>query len=294
MSDMVLNLHTMAAGQTDFTPFAEFHLVDQLCLSALHSEVMAWPKPGLVTPADSGSHQDMNIGTFMKSISALKGTFAGMAMAAAFGQGFHAMMATGREAEARMQRATSGANTHRGAIFNLGLLASASMLRRHSPALTGLSCGAVVEREWGTMIRAARSPAATHGNQVYHRYAKGGARSEAAAGFPMVYRFGIPALRRLLQAKYDRERAIIGTLLTLMEHVDDTNLLWRGGEDGLDFAKQSAREFNSNGGVVQPGWRDQLISMHRSFVEHNLSPGGSADLVAASWVAYHLDMPEIL
>jgi len=292
---MKLNLHTPGAGQMDFAPFTDFHFLDQLCLSALRSEALAWPKPGLVTPVDSGSHHDMNIGTFMKSISELEGTFAGMAMAALFGKGFHAMMATGREAEARMLIATDGANTHRGAIFNLGLLASASMLRHHTPALTGLSCGAVVEREWGVLIRAARTPAvATHGNRVYQRYAKGGARGEAAAGFPMVYRFGIPTLRRLLHDGYTREQAIIGTLLMLMEQVDDTNLLWRGGEDGLAFVKQSAREFNCNGGIAQPGWRDHLISMHRSFVDRNLSPGGSADLVAASCVAHHLDMSEIL
>jgi triphosphoribosyl-dephospho-CoA synthetase len=132
--------------------------------------------------------------------------------------------------------------------------------------------------------------AATHGNQVYNRYAKTGARGEAAAGFPMVYGFGVPTLSRLLQDGYDHEQAIIGTLMTLIEHVDDSNLLWRDGEDGLSFAKQTAGNFNSNGGVEQPDWREQLTFIHRSFVKRNLSPGGSADLVAAAWVAYHLDM----
>jgi triphosphoribosyl-dephospho-CoA synthase len=288
---MELNLHTPVAVQQEIAQFADFHLLDQLCLNALRSEVLAWPKPGLVTPVDSGSHHDMHIGTFLKSITALEGTFAEMALAAAFGQGFQAMMAAGRKAEARMELATDGANTHRGAIFNLGLLASASALRRYTPALTGLSCGKVVEREWGEKIIASRSSsAATRGNQVYQRYARGGARGEAAAGFPMLYRFGIPTLSRLLQDGHDDERSIIGTLMTLIEKVDDTNLLWRGGEDGLTFAKQSARNFNINGGVAQPGWRDHLTVIHRSFVERHLSPGGSADLVAASWVAYHLDM----
>ena len=288
---MELNLHTPVAVQQEIAQFADFHLLDQLCLNALRSEVLAWPKPGLVTPADSGSHHDMHIDTFLKSITALEGTFAEMAMAAAFGQGFQAMMAAGRKAEARMELATDGVNTHRGAIFNLGLLASASALRRCTPALTGLSCGKVVERAWGEKILASRSSsAATHGTQVYQRYARGGARGEAAAGFPMLYRFGIPTLNRLLQDGHDDESAIIGTLMTLMEKVDDTNLLWRGGEAGLAFAKQSARNFNINGGVAQPGWRDHLTVIHRSFVERHLSPGGSADLVAASWVTYHLDM----
>ena len=284
-------LFTASAAQQGVAQLAGFHLLDQLCLDALRSELFAWPKPGLVTPVDSGSHQDMHIGTFLNSIAALEGAFAEMALAAAFGQGFQAMLAAGRKAEARMQLATDGINTHRGAIFNLGLLASAAMLRLGNPALAGLPCGAVVERAWGRDILAARpSSAVTHGNQVYRRYAKGGARAEAAAGFPMVYRFGIPALGRLLQDGHGRERAIVGTLMALIEQVDDSNLLWRGGVEGLSFAKRSARDFNNCGGVAQPGWRDQLQVIHRSFVERNLSPGGSADLVAASWVAYQLDM----
>jgi triphosphoribosyl-dephospho-CoA synthase len=288
---MDLNLHTPATVQQGPSRLLDFHLLDQLCLDALRIEVVAWPKPGLVTPVDSGSHHDMHIGTFLKSIRALEGTFAEMAMAAAFGRGFREMMAAGREAEARMLLATDGVNTHRGAIFNLGLLTSASALRRCNPTLAGLSCGKVVERVWGEDILAARSPsAATHGNQVYNRYSKAGARGEASAGFPMVYRFGIPALSRLLQNGYDHERSIVGTLMALIENVDDSNLLWRDGEDGLAFAKKSARDFNINGGVEQPDWREQLTLIHSSFVKRNLSPGGSADLVAAAWVAYHLDM----
>lgn len=281
--------------QQGFSPLVDFHVLDQLCLHALRTEVIAWPKPGLVTPVDSGSHQDMHIGTFLKSITALEGTFSEMAMAAAFGDGFEAMMAIGRKAESRMLLATNDINTHRGAIFNLGLLVSAAALRNCSPDLAGLRCGKIVAQQWGGKILAARpASAATHGNLVYRRYAKAGARGEAAAGFPMVYGCGVPTLRALLQEGYDHEQAVIGTLMALIEQVDDSNLLWRGGENGLAYAKQTAREFNANGGVEQPGWQDRLLQIHRSFVDRRLSPGGSADLVAASWVAHRLDMAEIL
>ncbi len=279
------------AKQQGFLPLADFQMLDQLCLHALQNEVVAWPKPGLVTPVDSGSHKDMNIGTFLQSIDALKGTFSEMAMAAALGHGFEAMMAIGRQTEAKMLRATNGINTHRGAIFNLGLLASAAALRSCNPDLTGLESGKIVSMQWGGKILAAR-PAytASHGNLVFQRYAKAGARGEAATGFPMVYGYGIPVLRALLQEGYGHELALIGALMALIEQVDDSNLLWRGGEEGLAFAKKTAQEFNSNGGVTQSGWQDKLIRIHRSFMERRLSPGGSADLVAASWVAYHLDM----
>lgn len=274
---------------------ADHHLLDRLCLDALRREALAWPKPGLVTPVDAGSHRDMHIGTFLASIAALEGTFARLALSAACGEDLPALQAIGREAEQRMLAATGGINTHRGAIHNLGFLTVAAVRRRGDPALAGLTCGGVVAREWGERISALRAGSPdTHGNRVFSRFAVGGARSEAAAGFPTVYRIGIPTLRRLLEAGQSHETALIGTLLALIEHLEDTNLLWRGGEAGLAFARESAGIFNANGGVGQPCWRELLVAMHREFVARNLSPGGSADLVAASWVAYHLDMDGLM
>lgn len=270
--------------------YDDFQWLDRLCLDALRHEAMAWPKPGLVTPVDSGSHRDMHIGTFIASIAALDGTFAKIALAGAVGDDFPALQGIGVGAEQRMLAATGGINTHRGAIFNLGLLAAAAGRRQSDPSLAGLTSGQVVARLWGERIAALRdgSPA-SHGNAVFRRFAVGGARSEAGAGFPTVYRFGMPALRRLLEAGHDREMALIGTLLVLIEQVADSNLLWRGGETGLAFAQDAARAFNADGGVEQSGWRERLVAMHRGFVARNLSPGGSADLVAATWVSYRLD-----
>lgn len=271
-------------------PYADHHSIDRLCLDALRREALAWPKPGLVTPLDAGSHRDMHIGTFLAGIAALEGTFARLASSAACGEDLPALQVIGREAEQRMLAATGGVNTHRGAIHNLGFLTVAAVLRRGDPALAGLTCGAVVAREWGERISASRTCSPdTNGNRVFRRFAVGGARGEAASGFPTVYRIGVPTLRRLLEAGHNHETALIGTLLALIEHLDDTNLLWRGGEAGLAFARESAGIFNANGGVGQPCWRELLVVMHREFVARNLSPGGSADLVAASWVVHHLD-----
>ena len=264
--------------------------LDRLCQDALRHEATAWPKPGLVTPVDSGSHSDMHIGTFLASIEALAGSFAMLALAGARSQPFAVLQAIGVEAERKMLRATGGINTHRGAIFNLGLLAAAAGRRQADSTLAGLSCGAVVARAWGPDIVSARRAApASHGNNVFKRFAAGGARMEAATGFPTVYGIGLPALRRLLAAGHDRETAQIGTLLILMEHLPDTNLLWRGGEAGLGFVRQAAADFNRAGGVEAPGWRDRLLALHRAFVDRNLSPGGSADLMAASGAAHQLE-----
>lgn len=279
---------SLAARPRDLHP--DHFRLERLCLEALRYEAMAWPKPGLVTPVDSGSHNDMHIGTFLASIDALQGSFALLALAGAHEQPFAVLQTIGIEAEDKMLRATGGVNTHRGAIFNLGLLAAAAGRRRVDASLAKLNCGAIVARIWGADIAASRrtSPV-SHGNSAYSQFAAGGAREEAAAGFPTVYNIGLPSLRRHLQAGHDHETAQIGTLLALMEYLPDTNLLWRDGEEGLDFVRHSAATFNRTGGVNVPGWRDRLLALHRAFVERNLSPGGSADLMAASWAAHELE-----
>lgn len=268
-----------------------FHTeLERFCLDALRFEAMAWPKPGLVTPVDSGSHTDMHIGTFLASIEALQGSFAALAQAGAYGQPFTALQAIGMAAEQKMLRATGGVNTHRGAIFNLGLLVAAAARRRTDSALSTLDCGTIVARIWGAEIAAGRrqSPS-SHGNSAFHKFAAGGARAEAATGFPTVYHIGLPALRRLLAAGHDRETAQIGSLLVLMEYLPDTNLLWRDGQSGLDFVQSSAAAFNRAGGVEASGWQHRLLALHRAFVARNLSPGGSADLMAASWAAHQIE-----
>ena len=264
--------------------------LERLCLDALAREAAAWPKPGLVSPVDTGSHRDMDYASFVASIDALEGYFAAIAEAGAADADFAILQQLGREAEARMLAATGGANTHRGAIFNLGLLAAAAALRTCESAFAGMNCGQIVARRWGAAILASRPAApASHGNAVYRRFAAGGAREEAAAGFPSVYRVGRPVLRALLEAGIGEEQALIGSLLALMAHLPDTNLLWRGGEPGLAHVRAEAQAFNTAGGVAQPDWQMRLVGLHRDFVARNLSPGGAADLVAAAWVVHHLD-----
>jgi len=271
-------------------PHEENIRLESVCLEALRYEVMAWPKPGLVSPVDSGSHRDMHLGTFFASMDALQGSFVALALAGGCGQPFSALQQIGIEAERKMLCATAGINTHRGAIFNLGLLAAAAARRRTDNTLAQLECGAVVSKVWGREILAGRegSPA-SHGNHVHKKFAVGGARMEAASGFPTVYNIGLPTLRHLLQDGHDHETALIGTLMALMEYLPDTNVLWRAGEDGLDFVRQSAASFNRAGGVESADWQPRLLALHRAFVARYLSPGGSADLVAATWAVHQFE-----
>jgi triphosphoribosyl-dephospho-CoA synthase len=268
----------------------DYVYLENICLDSLKFEVMAWPKPGLVSPVDSGSHQDMHLGTFFSSIDALNGSFAAMARAGFHGQSYASLQSIGIEAERKMLNATGGINTHRGAIFNLGLLVASTAKRMSDLSLSNLECGEVVAKLWGADILSGRDKfTASHGNQVFNKFSAGGARVEAASGFPNVYSIGLPSLRKHIQAGHDHETALIGTLMVLMEYLPDTNLLWRGGVEGLDFVRSAAAEFNRSGGVTTFGWQMRILAMHRTFISRNLSPGGSADLVAATWAVHQFE-----
>lgn len=254
--------------------------IGRLALRALHAELCCHPKPGLVSREDNGSHRDMTAVTFLRSMRALRHYFPRIAAAGAGGAAFAGLARLGRAAERRMLRATGGANTHRGAIFSLGLLAAAAGWRDQRPA-PGRSLGDIVRQCWADDIaRALRTP--SHGVLVTQRYGVGGARSEAVAGFPHVYEVGLPALRAGRARGWDAGRAALHSLYNLIAVLPDTNLLYRGGTDGLAFAQQTARMFLSEGGVEHPDWQARARSIHHSFIARGLSPGGSADLLAAS------------
>src|SRR3974390_2113300 len=121
--------------------------------TASRQEVNAWPKPGLVSHRDSGSHTDMDAKMFYASAEALRPFFAALAQAGRMGCGVDDLRAIGRSAELSMLRATHGVNTHRGAIFGLGLLsAAAGVMAGAGLPLSPGSLGTWVQCHWGAEI----------------------------------------------------------------------------------------------------------------------------------------------
>ncbi len=260
------------------------HRLGRLAVGTLHAELACAPKPGLVTPFDSGSHADMDAATFLRSLFALRGYFVAIAQAGSDNAPFARLRDLGIAAEAAMLRATGGINTHRGAIFSLGLLtAQAARLRvahGHRPSAEAVCNGVQV---WSAALRAAPLDSRSNGQRVRAQYQVGGVREQAAAGYPLLREIALPHLRAALDSGATQDAALAQTLMQLVAHVDDLNLLHRGGAGGLAYAKAQARSFLADGGIAQPGWRDRLSSMGRHFVARRLSPGGSADLLACAW-----------
>jgi triphosphoribosyl-dephospho-CoA synthase len=256
--------------------------VAELARDSLLAELNTWPKPGLVSQVDQGSHADMDAGTFTASAIAITPFFAQLTTAGAGGSAMPALRAIGVAAEQAMLAATGGVNTHRGAIFGLGLLCAAAGAAWSSRRTTWQPArlGNIVRTRWGGSILSGPIPLRSHGTEAWRRFGAGGARAQAAAGFPHVLDVGLPSLRLArLSVPDDPEAARIQAFFALLAVIDDTNLLHRGGAEGLRFAQEGAADFLRSGGVAQPGWRDRAAAVHRDFIARRLSPGGCADLL---------------
>jgi triphosphoribosyl-dephospho-CoA synthase len=258
-------------------------IAEQAVLALLH-ELAAWPKPGLVSHVDSGSHTDMDAAMLRASAQALHPFFAELAGAGQDGADMGRLRTIGLRAEAAMLAVTGGVNTHRGAIFGLGLLCAAAgevaEISTEDGAVAPVSLGNVVRRRWAAAIGRGPIPLFSHGAAALRRYGAGGARAEAASGFRSVYEVGWPALRegRSLQPD-DPDAPPVQACFALIAAVCDTNLLHRGGADGMRYASEAASSFLSQGGVGVPDWCVRAVAVHAAFVARRLSPGGCADLL---------------
>jgi triphosphoribosyl-dephospho-CoA synthase len=255
-------------------------------VSALLGELVAWPKPGLVSYVDNGSHSDMDAAMMQASAEALRPFFAELARAGQGGAKMERLRSIGLRAETAMLAVTGGVNTHRGATFGLGLLCAAAgavaeISADDGAAVAPVSLGGVVTRYWAADIGRGPIPLFSHGAAALRRYGAGGARAEAAGGFRSVYEVGWPALRqgRSLQPD-DPDAPPVQACFALIAAVDDTNLLHRGGADGMRYASVAASSFLSRGGVGVADWRQRAATVHAGFVARRLSPGGCADLLA--------------
>jgi triphosphoribosyl-dephospho-CoA synthase len=273
----VLPLRSIANVKRDAKGIAA-HAVDCLLL-----ELETYPKPGLVSHIDAGSHADMDADTLRRGATALGPYLCALAEAGARNNGMGRLRVIGIEAEAAMLKATAGVNTHRGAIFGLGLLCAAAGVRWSGSVETAAPLGSIVARRWGQEILSGPVVLRSHGLGARRRYGAGGARCQAADGFPSVYGIGLPALKQAaILAPADAEAVRVHACFALIAAVEDTNLLHRGGTTGLHFAQSAARSFLDRGSVGRPNWRERACTVHEAFVQRRLSPGGTADLLAMS------------
>jgi triphosphoribosyl-dephospho-CoA synthase len=257
--------------------------------NALTEELATYPKPGLVSFVDYGSHPDMDTECFLASIEAIQPYFGEMVEAGATGCSLLDLQRIGIAAEESMLNATGGRNTHRGAIYCLGLLAAAAGKQMADDYLLHLHLGRIVAESWGDEILLPDSLLQTsRGLEMCHRYKLDGVRGEAKKGFPSIFNAGLPAFQTALIST-GREAARVQAFFAILEACEDTTLLKRGGSSGWKYAQTQVRRFLHEGGIASPDWKILAKEIHSEFVTRHLTAGGAADLLAATLFINHLD-----
>lgn len=275
-------------------------IIGELAVRALRIEAAVTPKPGLVDRENSGAHDDMDYPLFLASSAALQPCFIACAKAGIDGykknpaQLVPILRRIGRCGETAMYAATKGVNTHKGAIFSMGILCcalgmlvaraakgKAAVVRNTAAYLTEAELQALCAALSAALLRQ-ETAAATHGLYARGHAACGGVRAEAASGFATAFQVGLPVLRDALCEGDMQETALVKTLLALIARTEDSNTAYRGGAGGLAFMQKTAEEILRRADWKSEEGLDMVREFDRACIKRHLSPGGSADLLAFS------------
>ncbi|MDI9461614.1 MAG: triphosphoribosyl-dephospho-CoA synthase [Saccharofermentanales bacterium] len=137
----------------------------------------------------------------------------------------------------------------------------------------------------------------TAGAESFRRYGIGGIRAEVSSGFPSITKYGLLMLKShaLGQSVIDAggkvlmsdRKLTLDYLMTLIARVEDTTLIKRGGLAGLRYAQSAAANY-LNCHAQDDCWEEALRLLDVDFQARNLSPGGAADLLAVTYLAFSL------
>ena len=234
----------------------------EMAENALLAEVHFTPKPGLVDEANNGAHRDMDVPLFERSAHALRPCFEEFVRLGIQGASPAALQQAGVRAEQAMFAATGGVNTHKGAIYSGALLLHAA-----GRLLSGEEEGDLCELAAQTAA-AIPAPTGTHGAAV--RAQCGGIRTEAVSGYPTAQ----AVLRPL------RQSGPLDALLLSLSRLDDSTLWHRGGAEGAQLVRSRAADI-----LAAPASEREARTrrLDAELIERNLSPGGSADLLAMAF-----------
>lgn len=270
--------------------------IAEFATRALLYEVSVTPKPGLVDRANAGSHQDMDFYTFLNSAVSLTPYFRKMTeVGTNLSPGkpeetFFKLQEIGKAAEAAMYRVTENVNTHKGAIFSLGILCGAvGRLRGNGkklcPEALTEECIHMTKVPIEYFFETMGDEPDTAGCRFYRKYGIKGIRGEVMTGFPSVLKEGLPVLEELLDNGYSFDRAGSITLLHLIVATVDTNVITRSDYLTCMQIRKRLQKLISGNEILSTA---MIEALDEEFIRNNISPGGSADLLAVSWFLHFI------
>ena len=267
------------------------YIIAHLATRALHAELDTTPKPGLVDKDNSGAHRDMDHALMSRSIRAIHPYFVRLALLgfAADMPSHDDIVKTGIETERAMFEATNGVNTYKGALFSMGLAVVAAAGKAwQGSSITPQTLSAAISK----LAFAFPDTKGTHGSKAKQTAASEtatfkGALDNAREGYPMLFNDWLPFYANL--SKNGEPHALHLTLLRIMCDLDDTNIVYRTSLAMMKQVKEESRDVLSRWSEATHGTPQAdggtnldtiLGDMNRSFVQRNISPGGSADMLS--------------
>lgn len=264
------------------------YIIAHLATQALQAELGTTPKPGLVDKDNNGAHRDMDYVLMQRSIDTLHPYFVKLALlGCADALPTHTSIRDiGIEAEKAMLSATNGVNTHKGALFSMGLAVVAAAHEERKIAaneeqiLKERNGGEDVLVSLQTTIKALAASFpdtnGTHGSKA-KLLSKGttaikGALDNAREGYEMLFAEWLPFY---IERRKERDaHTLHKTLLRIMCDLDDTNVIYRTDLATAEEVKQEARALLDNFSKAA------LKDMDRHYTTRNISPGGAADMLS--------------
>ena len=285
------------------------YIIAHLATQALQAELDTTPKPGLVDKDNNGAHRDMDYALMQLSINTLHPYFVRLAFL-----GFadtlpsHTVIRdAGIEAEKAMLEATNGVNTHKGALFSMGLAVVAAAYEEKKAAANKEVRGKEREEEYLSSLQltikalAASFPdtSGTHGSKA-KQLSNGtttikGALDNAREGYEKLFAEWLPFYNE--RRKSHDAHALHKTLLRIMCDLDDTNVIYRTNVATAEEVKQEARALLASfeeayaaedkekcaSAIEEKCASAELLAlkdMDRRYTERNISPGGAADMLS--------------
>lgn len=267
-------------------------LIGSFAMQAMLYEVTCYPTPGLVSPISNGAHKDMNYFTFVDSITVLSKYFPLFVLEGysdkSYKDIFNKIRTIGVEAEKEMFKKTNGINTHKGMLFLMGVASAAvGKVIYEKKSFEAISCvikemaAGIVEKE---LLLLKDDLNLSHGERLYLKYKNEGIRGEVEKGIPTVFNFSLDFYK---QGKdLSQNDRLVNTLIAIMQICDDSTIIHRHNPKVLEEVKEKAKEITKLGGMRTTYGREKINDLCEEFIERNISPGGSADLLGVTVFLY--------
>ena len=267
------------------------YIIGHLASMALQAELDTTPKPGLVDRNDNGAHRDMDHTLMQRSIQALHPYFVRLAQLGFNGkQPCHdEIVNIGIEAEREMFKATGGVNTHKGALFSIGLAAVALAGEAFCRITQAEGCGTMayndvnskqiqsLSNSIASLARLFPDTNGTHGSKAKANNILKGALDNAREGYTQLFKAWLPFyIDRIAEGD---NYALHKTLLRIMCDLDDTNIVYRTSMETMQEVKTEARQMlDTSRNIVN--FEAALQAMNTDYIHRNISSGGSADMLS--------------